>query len=217
MLGISALESGVHVPDDRSDNLAAFRCAFFEGRLIRLGLYHLDELENAPQSAGLYCWVYVPANIDDLALDVTWPASLRAGLDGPLGFRYSGLLRPCPPTASSINSASFELLRVAMFALAAPLYIGMATNLRARLLAHRTSIRSNPRDADPTDGEAPSDTDAESRQFGRRIARLLADKKIRDASLFVRCTVFPRASRTTLKRIETVLNRMYTPAQGRKA
>jgi hypothetical protein len=193
---------------------AVVRCEYFDAPV---DVYYsgLDSLEHLPDRPGWYCWIYVPVNEDDLSAAVCRAPTVLATVEGPLGLDYAGRIRPRVPDLGRCDEHDLENVRRLMLAFAPPLYIGMATRLRARLLSHRKHILTPGATTELKSEEL--DTETESAFFGRRIADLLRDNGIRRESLIVKCIVSVRGSRAALKAPETTLNRMYSPPHGRKA
>jgi hypothetical protein len=194
-------------------NAVRLKCAYFSEVVV--AYYSVDELESAPEQAGWYCWVFVPTTPDEVCPEVARPSAVTATIDSVLGVQYKGDALVVPLERPELGSNDFVRLRNAMLAFGAPLYIGIANNLRSRLLSHRRNLDGAP----GPEGESAveSDSERESAYFGRRVGELLAKKQIARRGLFVKCVSEPTASRKSLKAVETILNRMFAPPLGRRS
>jgi hypothetical protein len=195
---------------------AKVQCDYFRTP-VELHYASLDSVETIPSAPGWYSWFYVPLSREDLSFGVVRQPWLSVTVDGPLGGGYTGRVT-VPKGAEerlALTDEQFGAIRELMLAFAPPLYIGMARDLRKRLVTHRRHVHDVPV-ATYELNPGLSDTDAESAWFGSRISVLLADK-IRRECLFVKCVVSTRGGPDFLKRPETVLNKLYTPPHGRRA
>lgn len=193
---------------------AKILCDYFDGP-VAVHYSGIDSLNHLPDEPGWYCWIYVPVNEDDLSAAVCRAPEISASVRGPLGLDYAGRLEPIPSTLDKCSGALLESVRQLMLAFGPPLYIGMAKRLRSRLLSHRKHILTPGAHIELSLQDL--DTETESAYFGRRIADLLHEHRIRRESLLVKCVLSRRVSKEALKVPETALNRIYSPPHGRKA
>ena len=204
---------------------------FFEKKAAAVYYSGLDGLDYLPEKPGWYAWIQVPITVDDLHLSLCRPQSMVATIEADLGLRFQGTVRPVESTIEDPKAAEFLSLRLAMLFFAPPLYVGIAKDLRSRLLSHRQHLREPPSHVALTVEQM--DTEYESRCFGLRMSKALDFRTgasggdgnsgvnnrpaVRADSLIVKCVLAPSGNRRRLKSVESVLNRLYAPPYGRKA
>jgi len=179
--------------------------------------FSLYEVENAPEEPGWYAWFYVPDRLDELKADLLRLPGVWAAVKGVLGMEFEGLLQGKTPATGSIRAEDFASLQQAMLAFSPPLYIGIASCLKKRLLQHRHCLAANVAEAELQDDgrRIAADSDDESDYFGRRLGRIVGASNESKASLYVKCVTC--RDRKALKGVETILNRVYSPVYGRRA
>jgi hypothetical protein len=184
---------------------------------VRVGHYSIYEVELAPTEPGWYAWFYVPDSLEDIRHELLRMSGVRANVKGLMGLEYEGDLAPVQQATPVLDERDLVALQRAMLAFSPPLYIGIATCLRDRLLQHRTRVQDAvaANDFDFDAGNVEPDTVEESAFFGERVGQFIARTGISPASLYVKCVTADDSD--ALKRIETTLNRMFGPVFGRRA
>jgi hypothetical protein len=209
------------------------------------------ELARAPQRPGLYAWYCRPhlrpadladtdatrANLHRLAEQLRIPR-LDVSADGHLSLRLRGQLDHIhvATDGDSVSALVGEVLATdssrALFAtmldralphLMAPLYIGVAVDLRRRLDQHRAAIE-NLRAPAPALASVSVDAASEyapAHSFAREVARRAIPARMLVAFVVPVATLEDHATdeaeqRRVAEAVETVLNRLFYPILGRR-
>ena len=139
----------------------------------------------------------------------------KVRLDGPLKPKYKGELAHEPSSSESLVKRLIEdpsrlrqianVLNMAAPFFTAPLYIGMATNLRTRLLKHKSLIN------DFADNRGLVGSDEGSAGFARQVVARGFDPN----QLFVACIPIEGVENEEQVDLENILNRINFPIFGR--
>jgi hypothetical protein len=139
----------------------------------------------------------------------------KVRLDGPLKPKYHGRLEHEPSTSDSLVKRLVQdparlreiagvLSRAAPF-FTAPLYIGMAINLRSRLAQHKDLINEF------ADNPGATGSDEGAAGFARQIIK----RKFNPTQLFVACISIDGIDKQEQVDLENILNRINFPIFGR--
>jgi hypothetical protein len=201
----------VECPDEHA---AQFSCGAL--RSVSVYKYCVTELDSSPELAGWYAWYYVPTEWRRVNLVLSKSAELTVDVGSVFGSRYAGTIAIASATAAEAKPAWFSSLQTTMLAFGTPLYVGIASVLRRRLLVHRMQLERRLREELAwTAPRIPAqDTDEESTYFASRIAPLLKNFQLPIHSLYVK--VVTSANRSHLRPVESVLNQAWCPPYGRK-
>lgn len=179
----------------------------------------------AKHQPGFYAWyLQLPhINIDENILkayaDVFACKQFDITAEAHLGEKYSGsVLRDGMEIRSPSVLASVFSTVSAVFS--PPIYIGISVDIKKRLLRHRKAILDNLNVTAPSPAGSPvvsMDTNAESKNFGERIAGLLRSHSLLDLNhLYVKVIYQPQLGPNHLKEVEFFANRTFCPICGRK-
>jgi hypothetical protein len=217
----------------------------FFGGLVTVQDFRCEDLDLAPQGVGVYAWyldpVLRPADLADhqstrenllrLAeqlklprFDVKARGHLSLMLEGNLDHTHlasenSGEFSQLVESVlqSEVKREIFaEILRGAVPHLMAPLYIGVATNIRERLRQHRQEIdhfrqllRLGPKEV--------IFEDAKQRFALEVVRRGIPSRRLRVfTSTIVEQHNNPEENRQIAEAVETILNRLFYPIMGRR-
>lgn len=190
---------------------------------------HLDD-----GKPGLYAWYVrvLPKEIavDDLNFYGTFFGSKKytVEMSAFLSEQYLGDLT-LSPAFDAARSSNMALISTITTVFSPPIYVGIAKNIRKRLMSHLLNLKNtlnappplpSPVLSAPSAGSSPSpsvDTDEESGYFGGRVAMLLRDHKMTDVRhLFVK-VVFQAIDNVAERRaVEHYANRVFFPFCGRR-
>jgi hypothetical protein len=192
---------------------------------VELGLAALNDLDSIPSSPGWYAWIYIPSSLSNDALKLYRHAKVEAEVSGIFNLSFAGNLESLgeepslPPLRQGKMNALLATLRSLFLAFAPPLYIGMSSNLKTRLLTHRRKLQDfhgvgRAEEDEATKEQPASDTEKESQYFGARIALAMRELKLSPDDLFVKFVV--SNSTEQLRPVESLLNYSLTPNYGRR-
>jgi hypothetical protein len=123
------------------------------------------------------------------------------------------------PAFDSSRPANIALISTVTTAFSPPIYIGIAKNLRSRLLAHMKKLEDAlimPFGTAIGTG-IDDDSDEESSFFGGRVGDLLRELKINDIRhLFVKTVFQPVDDLLQRRAVEHFVNRVFFPFCGRR-
>jgi len=190
----------------------------------------LHEIQELP---GLYTW-YLRLTDDTEVNDYFrffYQLSLNATIEGNIRLQYKGKLNKEFKISSEISN--IDLLKQAVMATNYPLYIGISSNLKNRLIKHKdqflSSIKSKSGFVKLV--ESDTDNDNESAFFGSRLAELWTSTSLSTDSLYVKyiihndCMKCPNdnCSPSCKKQVwnellecEYICNSLYNPVFGRR-
>lgn len=186
----------------------------------------LDITKLDDNKPGLYAWYVriLPKETDMAALSFYGgffgSKKYTIDLSATLGEQYQGKL-VLSPAFDAGRAAHMDLLSSVTTAFSPPIYIGIAKNVRKRLLTHVAKLESAliaPITAAlGSSTTADDDSDEESGYFGGRVGGLLRELKINDIRhLFVKI-VYQEADDVAQRRgVEHFVNRVFFPFCGRK-
>jgi len=192
---------------------------------VRVNFVHVCDLESVPHSTGWYSWFQIPRELKLNSLQLYRHFKVGTRVEGIFNLAFEGRLNAIGgDTPPSIDAASakktVDTLKKLFLAFAPPLYIGISTDLQARLKAHRKHLREYMRTTPSADTTAifnPSveaDSEVESQYFGKRIGEALQALQLSPDELFIKLVYADDPK--LLKPIESLLNYSMTPHYGRK-
>jgi hypothetical protein len=173
---------------------------------------------------GLYGWYIRVLPKETAVNDLNWYGSFfgskkySVDLSATLGEQYAGdlSLRPAFDAAMPANMA---LISTVTAVFSPPIYVGIAKNVRSRLLTHLAKLREaliTPFTL-AISGDLTADSDEESSFFGGRVGNLLRAQGIDDVRhLFVKIVFQPVDDLAQRKAVEHFANRVYFPFCGRR-
>jgi hypothetical protein len=140
-------------------------------------------------------------------------------LSASLGEQYQGKLKLNPAFDVS-RAANVALLSTVTTVFSPPIYIGIAKNIRKRLLTHLDKLEKalvTPPAAVLSPTPVDDDSDEESGYFGGRVGELLRELKVSDVrNLFVKIVYQPVDDLVQRRGVEHFVNRVFFPFCGRK-
>jgi hypothetical protein len=173
---------------------------------------------------GLYAWYIRVLPKETAVNDLVWYGSFfgskkySAQLSAALGEKYVGDLSR-QPAFDATMPANMALVSTVTTVFSPPIYIGIAKNVRSRLLTHLAKLREaliTPFILEIS-GDLNADSDEESSFFGGRVGDLLRAQGIDDVRhLFVKIVFQPVDDLAQRKAVEHFANRVYFPFCGRR-
>jgi hypothetical protein len=196
-------------------------------RPVRVHVASVGDLGSVPAKGGWYAWFHVPYSVSEGSLGVYRHFAVGAEVRGIFNLSFAGSLRPTDEKGVSFDRFEgdveyLETLKSLYWAFAPPLYVGISSNLQARLNTHRRQLldymstaTSNEHHESDTEKAIP-DTDQESRFFAGRVGQALKTLRLSPDSLFVKCIIAEATNAHLLKQIEQALNYSLAPHYGRR-
>lgn len=183
------------------------------------------EVENLQdKKPGFYAWYIRVLPKETNVADLKWYGSFfgskkySVDLSATLGEHYEGDLS-LRPVFDATMPAKMALISTVTTVFSPPIYIGIAKNVKARLLTHLAKLREaliTPFTV-AISGNLIGDSDEESSFFGERVGNLLRAQGIDDVRhLFVKIVFQPVDDLAQRKAVEHFVNRVYFPLCGRR-
>lgn len=174
------------------------------------------------KKSGLYAW-YVRVLPKETAVDdLSWYGSFfgskqySVDLRASLGERYEGDLTIRPAFDATLP-ANMALVSAVTTVFSPPIYVGIAKNVKSRLLTHLAKLRVALVTPFAVAISGDVDSDEESSYFGGRVGDLLRAQGIDDVRhLFVKIVFQPGDDLTQRRAVEHFANRVFFPFCGRR-
>lgn len=173
---------------------------------------------------GIYAWYLRILPKETGVVDLNFYGSFfgskhyKVDLNAYLGEQYQGDLKMCPAFDAN-RPANMALISTVTTVFSPPIYVGIAKNVRSRLLTHLEKLRATlVASFTTTISNTPEvDSDEESSFFGSRVGTLLRAQGIDDVRHLFAKVVFQPADDVVQRRaVEHFVNRVFFPFCGRR-